>query len=115
MRLYGALQELGKPLGFHAGFTWSDPSFAQINRFIGMHALSFAHFNMVHMTNWVLNGIPERFPKLKVIWIESGLAWVPFVMQRLDFLYMMRTSEFPPLNRPPHGHTPEVDFTSLPR
>src|SRR5258707_620566 len=115
MRLYGALQELGKPFGFHAGFTWSDPSFAQLNRFIGMHALSFAHFNMIHMTNWVLNGIPERFPKLKVIWIESGLAWIPFVMQRLDSEYMMRTSECPLLKRPPHGHTPEVDFTSLPR
>ncbi len=84
MRLYAALQDTGMPLGFHAGFTWADPSFAQINRFIGMHALSFAHFNMVHMTNWVLNGIPERFPKLKVIWIESGLAWIPFIMQRLD-------------------------------
>ena len=35
-----------------------------------MHALSFAHFN--GDTNWVLNGLPERFPKLKVIWIESG-------------------------------------------
>ncbi len=95
MRLYAALQEVGKPLGFHAGFTWSDPSFAQINRFIGMHSLSFVHFNMIHMTNWVLNGIPERFPKLKVIWIESGLAWVPFLMQRLDSEYMMRTSERP--------------------
>ena len=66
-----------------------------------MHALSFAHFNMVHMTNWVLNGLPERFPKLKVIWIESGLAWVPFVMQRLDSEYMMRTSECPLLKRKP--------------
>ena len=34
--------------------------------------------------NWIINGIPERFPKLKVIWMESGLAWVPFMMQRLD-------------------------------
>ena len=101
MRLYSALQEAGKPLGFHAGFSWSDPSFAQLNRFIGMHALSFVHFNMIHMTNWVLNGLPERFPKLKVIWIESGLAWIPFVMQRLDSEYMMRTSECPLLKRRP--------------
>src|SRR4029450_6340129 len=48
MRLYAALQATGKPLGFHAGFTWGDPSFQQLNRFIGMHSLSFAHFNMVH-------------------------------------------------------------------
>jgi uncharacterized protein len=35
-------------------------------------------------TNWIVNGIPERFPNLKTLWIESGLAWVPFMMQRLD-------------------------------
>jgi predicted TIM-barrel fold metal-dependent hydrolase len=114
MRLYAALQESGKPLGFHAGFTWSDPSFQQLNRFIGMHSLSFAHFNMVHMTNWVLNGLPERFPKLKVIWIESGLAWVPFVMQRLDSEYMMRTSECPLLKRKPSEYIQEMYFTSQP-
>src|SRR4030095_5169731 len=74
MRLYAAPQEAGKTLGLHPGFTWGDPSFQQLNRFIGMHSLSFAHFNMVHMTNWVLNGLCERFPKLKAIWIESGLC-----------------------------------------
>jgi uncharacterized protein len=114
MRLYAALQEAGKPLGFHAGFTWADPSFQQLNRFIGMHSLSFAHYNMVHMTNWVLNGLPERFPKLKVIWIESGLAWVPFVMQRLDSEYMMRTSECPLLKRKPSEYIQEMYFTSQP-
>ena len=45
---------------------------------------------MVHLTNWIINGLPERFPKLKVIWIESGLAWLPFMMQRLDHEYLMR-------------------------
>jgi len=32
----------------------------------------------------VTNGLGERSPKLPVIWIEGGLAWVPFIMQRLD-------------------------------
>jgi uncharacterized protein len=114
MRLYAALQDANKPLGFHAGFTWGDPSFAQLNRFIGMHSLSFAHFNMIHMTNWVLNGLPERFPKLKVIWIESGLAWVPFLMQRLDAEYMMRTSECPLLKRKPSEYMKEMYYTSQP-
>ena len=114
MRLYAALEETGKPLGFHAGFTWGDPSFQQLNRFIGMHSLSFAHFNMVHMTNWVLNGLPERFPKLKVIWIESGLAWIPFLMQRLDTEYMMRTSECPLLKRRPSEYMQDMYYTSQP-
>jgi predicted TIM-barrel fold metal-dependent hydrolase len=66
------------------------------------------------MTNWVLNGLPERFPKLKVIWIESGLAWIPFLMQRLDTEYMMRTSECPLLKRRPSEYMQEMYYTSQP-
>ena len=55
-----------------------------------MHALSFVHYSLIHMTNWIINALPERFPKLKVLWVESGLAWIPFLMQRLDHEYQMR-------------------------
>ena len=63
------------------------------------------------MTNLVINGIPERFPKLKMIWIESGLAWVPFLMQRLDNEYMMRTSEAPLLKRLPSEYMARASTT----
>jgi predicted TIM-barrel fold metal-dependent hydrolase len=101
MRLYAALQDLDKPVAFHSGYYWQDQSLGTVNRFLGMHALGFVWCNMVHMTNWVLNGIPERFPKLKSIWIESGLAWVPFLMQRLDDQFLMRQSEAPLLKQLP--------------
>jgi predicted TIM-barrel fold metal-dependent hydrolase len=114
MRLYSALQATGKPLAFHSGFHWGDESMKQVNRFISMHAISFCYFNMIHMTNWIINGIPERFPKLKVIWVESGLAWVPFMMQRLDSEYMMRTSEAPMLKRRPSEYIRDMYFTSQP-
>ena len=70
MRLYRMIEETGMPVSFHAGYHWDDPSLKTVNRFLGMHALGFAWPNIVHCTNWILNGIPERFPKLKVIWIE---------------------------------------------
>ena len=89
------------PLAFHAGFNWEDGSMAQLNRFLSMHALSFVHCNLIHMTNWVVNGLPVRFPNLKVLWIESGIAWLPYLMQRLDSEYMMRSSEAPLLTRKP--------------
>jgi predicted TIM-barrel fold metal-dependent hydrolase len=101
MRLYSMIEETGMPLTFHAGYHWDDPSLKTINRFLGMHALGFAWPNIVHTTNWVLNGMPVRFPKLKVMWIESGLAWVPFLMQRLDDQFLMRPSEAPHLKRLP--------------
>ena len=114
MRLYAALQDCGKPIAFHSGFHWGDESMKQVNRFLSMHALSFCYFNMIHMTNWIINGIPERFPKLKVIWVESGLAWVPFIMQRIDSEYMMRTSEAPLLKRRPSEYIRDMYFTSQP-
>lgn len=114
MRLYSAIEASGKPLSFHSGYHWGDQSMQQCNTFMGMHALSFVHFNMLHLTNWVLNGLPERFKKLKVIWIESGLAWVPFIMQRLDSEYMMRTSEAPLLKRKPSEYIQDMFFTSQP-
>ena len=79
-----------------------------------MHAIGFVFYNMVHLTNWIINGLPERFPKLKVLWIESGLAWVPFMMQRLDNEYMMRSSEAPLLRRKPSDYMREMYFTTQP-
>src|SRR5260370_24980539 len=68
----------------------------------------------MHFTNWIINGLPERFPKLKVLCIESGLAGVPFLMQRLDSEYMMRSSEAPLLKRRPSEYIAEMYFTSQP-
>ncbi len=114
MRLYSMIEETGKPLVFHAGPHWDDPSFSQLNRFISMHALSFVHYNLIHMTNWVINALPERFPKLKLVWVESGLAWVPFLMQRLDHEVLMRQSEAPGLKRMPSEYMQDMFYSSQP-
>jgi hypothetical protein len=114
MRLYAMIEESGKPLAFHSGYHWADPSFSQLNRFISMHALSFVHYNLIHLTNWIVNALPERFPRLKLLWVESGLAWIPFLMQRLDHEVMMRPSEAPGLKRKPSEYIREMHFTSQP-
>jgi uncharacterized protein len=114
MKMYGALQERNLPLAFHAAYTWGDQTLALTNRFMAVHALGFTWCNMLHLANWLVNGMPERFPKLKVIWIESGLAWVPFMMQRLDNEFMMRTSDAPLLKRKPSDYMREMFYTSQP-
>jgi hypothetical protein len=114
MRIYRELEERGLPLGFHAGPSWGDTMTSTMNRFLSAHAMSFVTCNMTHLTNWVINGLPERFPKLKLIWIESGLAWIPFMMQRLDHEYLMRQSDAPLLKRLPSEYMSEMFFTSQP-
>ncbi|WP_241032468.1 amidohydrolase family protein [Rhodococcus pseudokoreensis] len=114
MRLYAELEERGLPLGFHAGPSWKDTMTSTMNRFLSVHAMSFVTCNMTHMTNWIINGLPERFPNLKVIWIESGLAWIPFMMQRLDHEYLMRQSEAPLLRQLPSDYIRQMYHTSQP-
>jgi predicted TIM-barrel fold metal-dependent hydrolase len=112
--LYKALEERGLPLGFHTAFSYHERTMEQFNKFISVHTLGFPYYNMVHLINWIINGLPERFPKLKVMWIEAGLAWIPFLMQRLDHEYMMRSSEAPLLQRLPSDYMRDMFYTSQP-
>ncbi|MDQ4115978.1 MAG: amidohydrolase [Actinomycetota bacterium] len=114
MPVYAELERRGLPIGFHAGPNQADSMTSTMNRFLSAHSMSFVTCNMTHLTNWVINGIPERFPGLKTIWIESGLAWVPFMMQRLDHEYYMRQSDAPLLTKPPSHYMREMFYTSQP-
>ena len=114
MKLYRAIEERGLVLSFHSGPNWGEQVFKACNRFLSVHALGFTFYNILHCTNWVINGMGERFPKLPVIWIESGLAWVPFLMQRLDHEFMMRPSEAPLLKKKPSDYMREMYYSSQP-
>jgi predicted TIM-barrel fold metal-dependent hydrolase len=114
MKTYRAIEERGQTLAFHSGPSWGDHTFQSCNRFISAHALGFSWYNILHCTNWIVNGMNERFPKLPVIWIEAGLAWVPFVMQKLDHEFMLRPSECPLLKRKPSEYMREMYYSSQP-
>jgi predicted TIM-barrel fold metal-dependent hydrolase len=114
VKIYRAIEERGLVLSFHSAFNWAENVFRGCNRFIAVHALGFSFYNILHCTNWIVNGMPERFPKLPVIWIESGLAWVPFLMQRLDHEYMLRPSECPLLKKKPSEYMREMYYSSQP-
>ncbi|MEA2903343.1 MAG: uncharacterized protein QOG83_1172 [Alphaproteobacteria bacterium] len=114
MKVYRAIEERGLVLSFHSGPNWGEPIYKSCNRFISVHALGFTWYNVLHLTNWVVNGMGERFPKLPVIWIESGLAWIPFLMQRLDHEYMLRPSECPLLKKLPSDYMRDMYYSSQP-
>jgi predicted TIM-barrel fold metal-dependent hydrolase len=114
MKIYRALEERGLALSFHSAINPGEPVFKSLNRFASVHALGFPFYNILHLTNWVTNGLCERFPKLPVIWIEGGLAWIPFLMQRLDHEYMLRSSEYPLLKKKPSEYMRDMYYASQP-
>ena len=42
---------------------------------------------MVQLTSLVFEGVFERFPGLRVAFLEAGVGWVPCMMDRLDRSY----------------------------
>jgi predicted TIM-barrel fold metal-dependent hydrolase len=114
MKIFRALEERGLALAFHSAINPTEAVFKSLNRFASVHGLGFPFYSILHATNWVTNGLPERFPELKVIWIEGGLAWIPFLMQRLDHEFMLRSSEYPLLKRKPSDYMREMYYASQP-
>ena len=114
VKVFAALDERSLPLAFHSGPNWSDRPFEQLNRFLGVHALGFPFYAMIQLTNLVLNGIPERFPRMKLIFMEAGQAWVQLLIARLDNEYRQRSSEAPLLKRLPSEYIREMYFTTQP-
>ena len=114
MKTYRAIEERGLVLAFHSATSWADHTFQSCNRFMSVHALGFSWYNILHCTNWVINGLGERFPKLPVVWIEAGLSWIPFLMQRLDHEYMLRPSEAPLLKKKPSEYMRDMYYSTQP-
>jgi predicted TIM-barrel fold metal-dependent hydrolase len=37
------------------------------------------------MVNLLISDVPERFPKLRFVSVESGIGWIPFVLDAMDY------------------------------
>ena len=104
-KTYAAIQEAGKVLAFHTGYDWDDPTFGSPSRFVAVQSIGYPFYNVVHCVNWLCNAMNERFP---------GLAWVTWVIQRIDSEYRMRSSEVPGLKKLPSEYMRDMYFTSQP-
>ncbi|TDU31283.1 amidohydrolase family protein [Panacagrimonas perspica] len=50
---------------------------------------------------WILTGTLEKYPKMKVLFVEPGLGWLPWFFQALLDPRMHQHYEFPGVKRPP--------------
>ena len=84
---YAAAQELDVPVCIHdSGVATRDTAGGErmTDMFPLMHAASFPFDNMIACGRLIYGGVLDRFPRLRVAFLESGLGWVPFWLERLD-------------------------------
>ena len=59
------------------------PGAGRFDNYAQVHALSFPIDQMVALTALAFGGVLDRFPRLRVAFLESGVGWVPYFVHRL--------------------------------
>src|SRR5206468_10608075 len=52
----------------------------------------------------IATGVPARFPRLKFVFIEAGISWVPHAMMRLDRYWEEMRGDVPFLEERPSAY-----------
>jgi predicted TIM-barrel fold metal-dependent hydrolase len=101
--LWAAIQDADLPICCHIGMNTQleglarrDPT-PQKGIFVPMVALSSAEA----MGMWLLTGVFERFPRLKVVFVEPGVGWVAWWLYIVDDLAARQGYDFPGLKKAP--------------
>jgi predicted TIM-barrel fold metal-dependent hydrolase len=85
-RFWECAASLGVPITVHEGLSDGIPTLGR-DRFENpamLHALSHPFEQMAACAGLILTGVLERHPTLKVAFLESGSAWLPYWLDRLD-------------------------------
>jgi predicted TIM-barrel fold metal-dependent hydrolase len=103
--IYEEAERLDTMLGVHAsGSHLGGGGLELFPAFIQTHTCSHAFGQMRQLTSIVLEGVPERFPTLRLAFLEAGCGWAPYWIERMDEEYAKRASEAPTLKKKPSAY-----------
>jgi uncharacterized protein len=101
--LWSAIQDSGLPICCHIGMNTSLDNLAQRDPtpqkgiFVPCVPLSAAEaFGM-----WIMGGVFQRYPELKVVFVEPGLGWVAWWLYIVDDLAARQGYQFPAITELP--------------
>jgi uncharacterized protein len=104
--IYEEAERLGVMLGIHAsGSHLGGAGVDLFPRFIQAHTCSHAFGQMRQLTSVIFEGIPERFPALRLAFLEAGCGWAPYWAERMDDEFAKRGKiEAPALKKKPSDY-----------
>lgn len=116
--IYEACERHNLPFAFHPGSDGVGVSVPFIPGFPThfvewLTTLSCGYIS--HLVSMLTEGVFEKFPRLKVVFIEGGTAWLPSIMWRLDALWKSFRFEIPWVKKAPSEYLRDhVRFCSQP-
>jgi predicted TIM-barrel fold metal-dependent hydrolase len=77
------------------------PGAERFDNYAMVHCLSFPVDQMVAFTALAMGGVLDRFPTLRVAFLESGVGWVPYFLHRMHEHYEKRPELLPAMTSDP--------------
>ena len=100
--IFAEAERLDVPLGFHTGTAHDSVGALRFHKFMAAHTVDHPMEQMFALCGTILGGVFERFPRLRIAYLESGIGWVPYMMDRLDEEFEKRGEvEAPSLTKKP--------------
>jgi len=113
--IYAAAQDVGLPVVYHSSGSGIDDFVIKgFQRFIETHTLGFVFFNMATIVSMIVQGVPERFPRLRFAFQEAGIFYIPMLMFRLDAEFRKRRAEAPLLRKLPSEYMRDFFYGTQP-
>jgi predicted TIM-barrel fold metal-dependent hydrolase len=81
--LYEELEQLNVPLCVH-NRREGPAGEIRFDSFIFMHTIGRPVETFIQFAGLIYGGVAERFPKLRIAFLECGAGWVPYWMERMD-------------------------------
>jgi predicted TIM-barrel fold metal-dependent hydrolase len=92
--LWAAAQACDLPVSFHIGTGSFDDGFSPeriettgAGRTNGVVAVSLFLDNGKQLTDLLFSGVLPRFPELKVVSVEAGIGFIPFILEACDYTF----------------------------
>lgn len=83
--IYAEAEKLGVAMCVHGGRTQShEVGGAELRTFSEVHSYTFPAGMLLHFTSAMCQGLPIRFPQLRMSFLEIGATWLPYYLDRLD-------------------------------
>jgi uncharacterized protein len=104
--LFAAVQESGLPICCHIGLktTLDDVARRDPTPNKGVMVPLTPLMTAEAFGMWILGGVLERFPELKLVFVEPGLGWVPWWLEVVDDMASRQGYKFPAISRRPSSY-----------